>query len=206
MAKNDRIYFDNLISAADQCCKAASYLVTIMNDYSGEDLTDIISTMHSYEHTADGIKHEMTAALVKAFVTPVDREDLAAISHNIDDVADAIEEVLQYFYMYNITSVTPEAREFAQKILLCCEKMKIMLGEFVNFKKPQKLRQQIIELSHMEEECDKLYILANRALHDHFTDPLEIISWREIYNRFENCADACEHVGDSLDMVVMKNS
>lgn len=206
MAKTDRLYFDNLISAADQCCKAAAYLVSIMNDYSGEDLTEIMNTMHGYEHTADGIKHEMTAALVKAFVTPVDREDLAAISHNIDDVADAIEEVLQYFYMYNISTVTPEAKEFAQKILDCCEKMKTMLGEFVNFKKPQKLRQQIIELSHMEEECDKLYILANRALSQRFTDPLQIISWREIYNRFENCADACEHVGDSLDMVVMKNS
>ncbi len=206
MAKTDRLYFENLISAADQCCKAASYLAAIMQDYNGQDLADILTTMHNYEHTADGIKHEMTAALARAFVTPVDREDLAAISQNIDDVADTIEEVLQYFYMYRITTVTPEATEFARKISDCCEKMKVMLGEFVNFKKPQKLREQIIELSHMEEECDQLYIRANWALRDRFTDPLEIISWREIYNRFEGCADACEHVGDSLDMVVMKNS
>ncbi len=206
MAKNDRMYFDNLILAADYACKAAAYLVEVMENYEGRNWNDTLDTMHSYEHAADGVKHEMTASLARAFVTPVDREDLAAVSHNIDEVADAIEEVLQYFYMYNIPSVTPEAVEFAGRVWDCCEKMKIMLGEFVNFKKPEKLKNQVIELSHLEEECDALYIRANRALSEQFTDPLTVISWREIYNRFEACADACEHVGDGVDMVVMKNS
>ncbi len=206
MAKSDRMYFDNLISAADQSCRAAAYLVTIMRNYNGLELESTIKTMHEYEHAADGIKHEMTASLAKAFVTPIDREDLAAISQNIDDVTDAIEEVLQYFYMYHIQSVTPEAVEFAQRIQDCCEKMKSMLTEFPNFKKPEKLHNLVIELSHMEEECDGLYIRAIRALNNRFEGALDIISWRELYNHFEACADACEHVGDCVDMVVMKNS
>ncbi len=206
MAKSDRMYFDNLISAAEQSCRAAAYLVTIMRSYNGLELESTIKTMHEYEHAADGIKHEMTHSLAKAFVTPIDREDLAAISQNIDDVTDCIEEVLQYFYMYHIQSVTPEAVEFAQRIQDCCEKMKVMLTEFPNFKKPEKLHNLVIELSHMEEECDALYIRANRALNDRFDNALDIISWRELYNHFEACADACEHVGDCVDMVVMKNS
>lgn len=40
----------------------------------------------------------------------------------------------------------------------------------------------------------------------HCTDVLDVVSWREIYARMENCADACEHVGDCVDMVVMKNT
>lgn len=35
---------------------------------------------------------------------------------------------------------------------------------------------------------------------------LDVLSWREIYDKMESCADACEHVGDCVDMVVMKNS
>lgn len=206
MAKTDRMYFENLVCAADYCCKAATYLVEVMENFEGRDWSSTLETMHTYEHSADGVKHEMTASLARAFVTPIDREDLAAVSQNIDDVADAIEEVLQYFYMYNIATATAESVEFAHRISDCCEKMKIMLGEFMNFKKPEKLRNQVIELSHMEEECDALYIRANRALSEQVTDPVAIISWREIYNRFESCADACEHVGDVIDMVVMKNS
>ncbi len=206
MAKADRMYFENLVASAEYACQAADYLVQCLNQYKYEELRVMMVAMHEHEHAGDVKKHEMSSALAKAFVTPVDREDLALISQNIDDVTDSIEEVLQAFYMYRIQTVVPEAIEFAQRITECCSLMKTMLLEFVNFKKPQKLHDLIIELSHREEVCDKLYIDATMLLNDRCDNMLDIISWREIYNRLENCADACEHVGDCVDMVVMKNS
>ena len=206
MAKADRLYFENLVDSAQCACKAADYLVQCLSDYQQEKLRQMLESMHEHEHAGDNKKHEMSAALAKAFVTPVDREDLALISQNIDDVTDSIEEVLQAFYMYRIPAVVPEAVEFAQRITECCSLMKDMLVEFVNFKKPQKLHDMIIELSHREEVCDALYINATMLLPERCENVLDIISWREIYNRLENCADACEHVGDCVDMVVMKNS
>ena len=206
MAKSDRLYFENLVSSAEYACAAADYLVECLANYQPENLKEMLETMHGHEHAGDGKKHEMSSALAKAFVTPVDREDLALISQNIDDVTDSIEEVLQAFYMYRITNVVPEAIQFAQHLTTCCKLMKDMLVEFVNFKKPQKLHEMIVQLSHEEEVCDELYINATMLLADHCDNMLDIISWREIYNRLENCADACEHVGDCVDMVVMKNS
>lgn len=205
-AKTDSLYFENLVDAADFACKASDYLVALLQNYDSSNLKEMLETMHSYEHSGDIKKHEMASALAKAFVTPIDREDLAAISQNIDDVSDSIEEVLQAFYMYSITTVMPEANEFATKISACCKLMKEMLSEFINFKKPAKLHKLIIELNHEEEQCDVLYIDATKQLSQRTNDPLEIISWREIYNRMENCADACEHVGDCVETVVMKNS
>ena len=128
MAKNDRIYFENLIAAADYSCQAADYLVSCMKNYGSEDVKAMLLKMHEIEHAGDGKKHEMEAMLAKAFVTPVDREDLALISHNIDDVTDSIEEVLQGFYMFRIQRITPEAVIFADKIAECCKVMKEMLG------------------------------------------------------------------------------
>ena len=206
MAKTDRLYFENLVTSADYACAAANYLVECLSKYQFEDLKTMLETMHAHEHAGDNKKHEMSSALAKAFVTPVDREDLALISQNIDDVTDSIEEVLQAFYMYRIQTVVPEAVEFAKRITDCCTLMKEMLVEFVNFKKPQKLHEMIVELSHREEICDALYIDATMLLAERCENTLDIISWREIYNRLENCADACEHVGDCVDMVVMKNS
>ncbi len=206
MAKADRIYFEILVAAADCACKAADYLVECLTNYDTNNIKAMLETMHEFEHAGDIKKHEMEAVLAKAFVTPVDREDLALISQNIDEVTDSIEEVLQGFYMYRIKSVTPEAVPFVQKIAECCKQMKEMLGEFQNFKKPAKLHDLVIKLNGMEEECDVLYIESTMLLEDRCDNALEIISWRKIYDRMENCADACEHIGDSVDMVVMKNS
>ena len=206
MAKSDRLYFENLVAAADYACLAADYLVECLSNYQPENLKQMLENMHTHEHAGDNKKHEMSSALARAFVTPVDREDLALISQNIDEVTDSIEEVLQAFCMYRIQNVVPEAVEFAKRITECCALMKDMLIEFINFKKPQRLHEMIVELSHREEVCDELYINATMLLPERCENVLDIISWREIYNRLENCADTCEHVGDCGDMVVMKNS
>ncbi len=206
MAKSDRFYFENFVAAAEQSGKAAAYLSEFLCNYDPDRLEEALREVHELEHEGDRQKHAMSAALARAFVTPVDREDLALISQNIDDVTDCIEEVLQQFYMDGIRTVLPEAREFAEKLVHCCALMADMLREFPNFKKPAKLHELVVELNHAEEECDALYLRAVRAVRTHCTETLDVMFWREIYECMEACADACEHVGDCVETVVMKNT
>ena len=166
----------------------------------------MLDSMHDFEHQGDIKKHEMSSALAKAFVTPVDREDLAMISQNIDEVSDKIEEVLQRFYMNNVTAVPPQAIDFSEKIATCCKLIKDIMEEFSNFKKPTRLRQMVVELNGMEEICDAIYLDAMHNIRQHSSDVWEIMAWREIYECLESCADACEHVGDCIETVIMKNT
>ena len=206
MAKADRFYFENFVSAAECCTKSAVYLQECLTNYDYANIKTMLENMHQLEHAADGVKHEMTSALAKAFVTPLEREDMAQISANIDEVADCIEEVLQHIYVDRIQVIMPEAVAFAGMIVECCEMMKEMLSELPNFKKPKKLHDMIINLSHKEEACDQLYLEATLTAVDFSSDVLTVIFWREILDKLEKCADACEHVGDSIETIVMKNS
>ncbi len=204
--KANQFYFDNFIAAGDCACKAAAFLRDCLTDYEPDNIGGSIAQIHEIEHAGDTKKHEMSAELARAFVTPVDREDLALISENIDNVTDSLEEVLQRFYVDRIKTVLPEAIVFAEKLVQCCDLMTGMLKEFSNFKKPVKLHEMIVELNHVEEECDALYLKALLAVPTHCTEVLDILYWREIYDCMENCADACEHVGDCVETVVMKNT
>lgn len=204
--KADKFYFENFIEAAEYSCKAADYLVECLTAYDPEQIEKMLETMHDFEHSADKKKHEMSTALAKAFVTPIDREDLAELSQNIDEVADTIEEILQRFYVNQIRTVSPEAILFAQKIASCCVLMKNMLMEFEHFKKSDHLKTMIIEINRAEEECDRFYLEAVIAVRKQCSEVLDIISWREIYDYMENCVDACEDVADSVGTIVMKNT
>ena len=206
MAKADRFYFDNFLAAAEHCNKAALYLQECLTNFDYSNIRLMMEKMHSIEHAADGVKHEMTAALAKAFVTPLEREDMAQISANIDEVADSIEEVMQRIFVDRIQVIVPEAIDFAEKIVECSQMMTDMLKELANFKKPKKLHDMIINLSHKEEECDRLYLEATLKSADFSSDVLTVICWREIFDKLEKCADACEHVGDSIETIVMKNN
>ncbi len=204
--KANKFYFENFIAAGECSCKAAKYLSDYMNNYKPEEIEMALSTIHGIEHMGDNKKHEMSAALAKAFVTPIDREDLVLISENIDDVTDIIEEILQRLYTDKIQTILPEAIIFSNKLVECCDLMTDMLRELENFKKPAKLHEMIVELNRVEEECDALYLKSLRNIFEHCNDTLEIIFWRGIYGSMEKCADACEHVGDCVAMVVMKNT
>ena len=206
MAKSDRFYFDNFAQTAALSKKAALYLVECLKNYDADKITSMLDEMHSIEHGADKKKHEMNAALVKAFVTPVDREDLDMLSQKLDDVIDELEEILQKFYIYDIRTIRPDAIEFAEKLVTACELISSAMTEFKSFKKSKKISSLIIELNNVEEECDRLYLTSMRTLTSDTTDVLENVSWRKIYDCFESCADACEHVGECIGLVIMKNT
>ena len=206
MAKGDKFYFENFIESTKLSEKAANYLVDCLENYDPENLEKMLSEMHEIEHSADIKKHEMAEALAKAFVTPVDREDLDMLSHNLDEIADGIEEVLQKFYIYNIKSVPASAIEFAKKLVGSCEILSELMAEFENFKKSKKIKALIIKLNDVEEECDKLYLASMRELTLQSTDVLETISLRDIFNNLEACSDACEHASECVGSVIMKNT
>ena len=206
MAKGDKFYFENFVSNAELAKKAASYLLECFEDYDASKIEEMLTKMHEIENSADVKKHEMREALAKAFVTPVDREDLDMLSHQLDDVVDLIEEVLQKFYIYDIKTIDAPAIEFAKKIINSCEIMCKIMSEFENFKKSKTLHPLIVTLNDVEEECDKLYLDSMRALTKNTTNVLEIIAWRKIYESLEACADACEHVSECVGSVIMKNT
>ena len=166
----------------------------------------MLKKMHEIENNADVKKHEMREALAKAFVTPVDREDLDMLSHQLDDVVDLIEEVLQKFYIYDIQTIDAPAIDFAKNIVKSCGILCEIMGEFENFKKSKTLHPLIVTLNDVEEECDQLYLSSMRALTKKSSNVLETVSWRKIYESLEACADACEHVSECVGSVIMKNT
>lgn len=206
MAKGDKFYFDNFVASTALSKDAAVYLVECLENYDPTRIEQMLAQMHEIEHQADVKKHEMNEALAKAFVTPVDREDLDMLSLQLDDVTDKIEEVLQTFYINNIQTIQPAAVEFAKKIVRSCELLCALMEEFENFKRSKKIRSLIIELNDVEEDCDKLYLASLRELSQNTTDVLAIIAWRDVYECLEACSDACEHVSECVGSVIMKNT
>jgi len=206
MAKGDKFYFDCFAASTAISKEAADYLVACLENYDPENIQQMMTKMHEIENRADMKKHELRDALAKAFVTPVDREDLDMLSHQLDDVTDKLEEILQMFYIYNIQTINPDAIVFAKKLVRSCELLCGLMAEFENFKKSRKIHGLIVELNDVEEECDRLYLTSIRELTKNPADVLLTIYWRDIFECLESCSDACEHVSECVGSVVMKNT
>ncbi len=190
--KTEDFYFNNFVESATISCEAAVLLKEVLTDFDVNTLSTEKNKLHEIERKGDDKRHEMIRALVRAFITPIERNDLLKLSQNLDDVTDSIEDIIIHIYINNITHIRPDTFEFLEIVIKCCGAMKEMMQEFSNFKKSKKLKELIIEINRLEELGDDMYVKCMRNLHTTSTEPLEIIVWREIYDFFEKCCDACE--------------
>jgi hypothetical protein len=204
--KSDAYYFENFIECAACAEEAAIMLEKNLTDFHVDKLEENLTLLHEIEHGADKKKHEMMGVLVKAFITPIEREDIILLSQSIDEVTDKIEDVLIRVFINNVHTIRPEAISFSRIIIRCCENLKQIMDEFADFQKSKDLHSLIVAMNEMEEEGDRLFTASMRRLHTEVSDPLEIIAWREVFIYLEQCCDACEHVADVVESVIMKNS
>lgn len=204
--KRDFNYYSAFVELADYACSAASILNETLHHFDPDTVEEAMYRIHEIEHTADGAKHELMKVLIREFLPPIEREDITTLAQMIDDVTDALEDVIVKIYTFNIRQMRPEALEFMDIIVACYSSLKKAIHEFRNFKKSAVLGDCIIEINELESEGDQLYTRAMRDLHVNSTDPIEIMVWSKTFNYFENCCDACEDVANTLESIVMKNS
>lgn len=204
--KSDSYYFQTFVECVEYSCQAAAMLEENLENFDPVKLEERLAQLHGIEHAADKRKHEMMEALVREFITPIEREDIMALSQTIDDVTDKIEDVLIRVYINNIQTIRPEAIQFVKVIIRCCQALKTVMEEFRDFKKSKELHKSLVQINTLEEEGDKLFIASMRKLHVEEKDPMDVIAWREVFRYLEKCCDACEHVADVVESVIMKNT
>ena len=127
--KQDSFYFENFKSCTEHACRAAHLLDETMRRFDPDSMEQCIEEMHRIEHGADEKKHEILNVLAKAFITPIDREDILLLSQSIDDMVDKIEDVLLRIYCNNVQSIRPEALAVMDVIVRCCEEVQRLIEE-----------------------------------------------------------------------------
>lgn len=156
------------------------------------------------EHKGDTITHNIIEKLNKSFVTPLDREDIYALSSKLDDILDFIDGSAIRVVNYNVTKVTPEAKELAFLILQGCR----AVGKAVEClgQDPRHISEFCVEANALENEADRVCRDAVSRLFHEEKDPIQLIKWKEIYETLERATDKIEDAANILESVVVKNA
>ena len=186
----------------------AELLVKAVESFdSAEHLETTMKLAHEIEHKGDMLNHTVYENVAIDFITPIDREDIIALTQRLDDISDYIEDVMRSFYMYDVHSMHDGAKKFADLIYSSCVALDKAFGNVKDFRKTQDYKTFVVEVNDLEEEGDQLYIQVMRDLHTKDRErAMYVHVWSQIFDRMEKCCDACEHVADYLATVALKNS
>jgi hypothetical protein len=158
------------------------------------------------EHAGDDITHEIYLQVHKTFVTPFDREDIAALAQRMDDVMDFIEGASTAIRIYGITQPTPAARGLADLIRLQCIQLEKAVSVLRHKGRLKSILEQLKEVNRLENEADSLFLDSMAELFRGEMNPVDIIKWRDIYDQLEQATDSAEQVAHILEAIVLKHA
>ena len=204
ITSKEEIFFDLFVETAENGCKTAKMLEELMKNYTR--VNEKINAIEECEHECDTHVHRIMEQLNKSFITPIDREDIYLIAKELDNITDDIESTAHRFAMFNVQSITDDAKALAELIVKCTSELKGVMAELKNMKTSKLLKERIIEVNRIEDEGDIIFRKAIQKLFVQETDAVEVIKWKEIYEYLENTLDACEDVANIVEGVVMKHA
>lgn len=206
MAKVKNDYFKLVEQQVEYCVMAADLLAEIICNFPGQNISAQREKMHKIEQRADEIHHDILTRLSAEFITPIDQEDILHLVQIVDDVTDALDEVVLEFYMFHINKMPADAPQLSCIVSNCVKALYEAVKELKNFKKPETLRKLLVEVNTIESEADVAYIEAIHRLFGSECDSKTLLGNHAIYESLENCCDLCEHAADVIEQIIIKNT
>ncbi|MCY3023917.1 MAG: DUF47 family protein [Planctomycetota bacterium] len=170
-----------------------------------DDFQRISAALRRKEHETDELCHLMYGELDKTFITPIDREDLHALTSALDEVLDVMDRCAAEIVLYKLQQVTEPMRELARVAQEAAHEIAKCVAVLPNLSNVDEIQVHVIHVNSLENEGDKIYRKGVESLFDTMIDPIELIRQKEILNGMEDGIDACEDVMDVIRSVVVKN-
>lgn len=206
MARKSNDYFALIRQQTSYCVGASNLLEEILCKFNAESINAYRTRMHELEHTADGVHHDILNRLSTEFITPIDQEDILRLVQIIDDITDALDEVIMDVYIYHIDVIPAATAELSRVVNRCVKALDEAAQELKNFKKPEKLRTLLIRVNDIETEADEIYTEALHQLFGSETEGRTLLGAKAVYDSLESCCDLCEHAADVIEQVIIKNT
>jgi predicted phosphate transport protein (TIGR00153 family) len=200
-APRDRAYFDLFEEAGHNVLQSADLLERLLSDFP--DNRNLAQDIRDCEHEGDRVTHEILDRLNHTQVTPIDREDILALTSALDDIVDYIEEVADYLGLYKIEAPMDQAIKLAEVLNKASRQIAEAIPQLRGF---NDISAYTVEINRLENEGDRIVREAIASLFDGGIDPMVVIRWKDLFERLEDAIDATEHVAHILEGIVIKNS
>lgn len=166
----------------------------------GARYADHIKTI---ERACDEITHQVSTSLSRSFITAIDREDIHALVTTLDDVVDFIEGLASAVVRYGVQEYTPYMRLFTGVIQQMTHELELLVPAV---DRPRDIKDHLVKIHQLEREGDEIYREATAHLFRGVFAVQTVIVMKDIYDDLENTVDRCEHVGDLVERIVIKNT
>jgi len=197
-SNSENRFFDLLLRQSSKTVEGLEALFAFADDGTKEKA----NMVRNLEREADELRRILIEELDKTFVTPIDREDIFALSRAIDDIIDYANTTVDEMEIYGV-----KGDEHIREMVNILRKAARELDEGVKILKdyPKIASEHAVKAKAYENTMEKAY---HQALANLFrgSDTVYMLKMREIYRHLSNAADRGDEAANIISSIVMKHS
>jgi predicted phosphate transport protein (TIGR00153 family) len=176
----------------------------LLKSYMQKQKPSVAQAITVTEKEADEVRRILIDELLRTFITPIDREDIFALSRAIDDMIDYANTTVDEM---EILSVKPTSHMRRIASLLYDAALEIHLGVSRLEDHPRVASDHAQRAKALENRVETVY---REALADLFSGPqdvehvVEMLKLREVYRHLSNAADRGDEAANIVADIVVK--
>jgi uncharacterized protein Yka (UPF0111/DUF47 family) len=203
----DRQFFELLAASAAEAKAGPARLKGVVDQLARGPVDAELVEISRKRVAHKQISSQITEALCKQFYTPLEREDIEALSDALYKISKTVEKIAERMSISpTSTQVLPTVQKQLTLLARGAELVATMVDDLCEGTHGAEIRDEYAQLQALEAEADKAMSDLLRDLYKNEQDARVIIAWKDIYDLLEKAVDRCRDAGFVVFHVALKNA
>lgn len=202
----DEKFYDLLEASAEEALTSTTllsiYLQRSKSFTSAQDLDEFIQSRRKDKR----ITQQITEELCKTFVTPLEREDIEALSLSLYRIPKIVEKIVERLSIYPGRLPIEGFQRQAALLGKASESVVFMVKQLRKGARLNSVQAANERLQHTEGEADKMMLGLIKDLYHGPYDAKETMILQELFEMMEKAVDRCRDAGAVVFQIVLKYS
>ena len=202
----DTRFFDLLEEGAAEVHNASATLIKLLDQLGKAPVEDTLSDLTRLRRKHKRATQELTELLTREFHTPLEREDLEALSSALYKITKTVEKIAERMV---ICPPGVDAGNVAAQVALLDRGTAIvgkMVGNLRGGGHREEIKDDYERLQAAENDADRVINDLLRTLYRGDADARSVVFWKDIFELLERGIDRCRDAGYVIFHVVLKDS
>lgn len=190
--------FEQAAANIVECAGALTRLVSDLGDGAA-----ILSTIVDIERRNDEVTRDILRRLNQSFVTPFDREDIHALTEELDDAIDDILAAADLLVLHRVEQPLSEMIELVDTLVQTAAANAAMIHKLPGLK---DMDPELEAIDQLESAADRAYRRCVARLFSGEYDALEVLRIKDVVEAIESSVNRLENVSDIVESIQLKHA
>lgn len=203
----DERFFDLFEASAAEAKASVAIMARIMETLETDAHEKQLDELANAKRKDKRITQEISTLMCKTFVTPLDREDIEALSNSLYKIPKSAAKISERLL---ICPLAPQTRAIISRQIKLLGEAVDTVAEFVailrNSPDVEKAMEYNDKLHRLEGEADKLMVELLKSLYSGSQDIRGALAIKDITDMLEKAVDRCRDSGNIVFQIILKHS